>query len=96
MQVHLDEALHSQEDLKEQLAIAERRNTLMTAEIEEMTAALEQSERSRKVAEQEVMEVSERVQLLHAQVRRKTTDRGLSLYSRFMISDWMKSYNYFC
>ncbi|XP_041672989.1 myosin-1B-like isoform X2 [Cheilinus undulatus] len=67
LQVHLDEALHSQDDLKEQLAIAERRNTLMTAEIEEMTAAIDQSERSRKMAEQEVIEVSERVQLLHAQ-----------------------------
>ncbi|XP_065820911.1 myosin-8-like [Labrus bergylta] len=66
-QVHLDEVLHCQDDLKEQLAIAERRNALVTAEIEEMTAALEQSERSRKMAEQEVMEVSERVQLLHAQ-----------------------------
>ncbi|KAM3863991.1 myosin-8-like [Diretmus argenteus] len=66
-QVHLDEALHSQEDLKEQLAILERRNNLMLAEIEEMRAALEQSERSRKLAEQELVDVSERIQLLHSQ-----------------------------
>ncbi|KAM9346310.1 myosin heavy chain, skeletal muscle, adult-like isoform 2-T2 [Symphorus nematophorus] len=66
-QVHLDEALHSQEDLKEQLAITERRNTLMMAENEEMVAALEQSERSRKLAEQELIDVNERVQLLHSQ-----------------------------
>ncbi|XP_044187717.1 myosin-4-like [Thunnus albacares] len=66
-QVHLDEALHSQEDLKEQLAIVERRNNLMMAEIEEMRAALEQSERSRKLAEQELIDVSERIQLLHSQ-----------------------------
>ncbi|KAM7371455.1 hypothetical protein PAMP_008694 [Pampus punctatissimus] len=66
-QVHLDEAVHSQEDLKEQLAIAERRNNLIMTEIEEMRAALEQSERSRKLAEQELLDVSERIQLLHSQ-----------------------------
>lgn len=69
-QVHLDEALHSQEDLREQLAIVERRNNLMMAENEEMRAALEQSERSRKLAEQELMDATERIQLLHSQVRR--------------------------
>ncbi|KAM6913477.1 myosin heavy chain, skeletal muscle, adult-like [Lycodopsis pacificus] len=66
-QVHLDEALHSQEDFKEQLAIAERRHNLMTAENEEIGAALEQSERSRKLAEQELIDVSGRIQLLHSQ-----------------------------
>ncbi|KAJ8254004.1 hypothetical protein COCON_G00206160 [Conger conger] len=66
-QVHLDDALHGQEDLKEQLAIAERRNTLMITEIEELRAALEQSERARKLAEQELVEASERMQLLHSQ-----------------------------
>lgn len=57
--------------MKEQLAIAERRNNLMMTENEEMVAALEQSERSRKLAEQELMDVSERVQLLHSQVSRR-------------------------
>ncbi|XP_061158335.1 myosin-4-like isoform X1 [Syngnathus typhle] len=66
-QVHLDEALHSQEDIKEQLAITERRNILMTTEIEEVTAALEQAERSRKLAEHELRDTSERTQLLHSQ-----------------------------
>ncbi|XP_028310620.1 myosin-4-like isoform X2 [Gouania willdenowi] len=66
-QVHLDEALHSQEDLKEELAIMERRNNLMMAENEEIRAVQEQAERGRKLAEQELMEVSERVQLLHSQ-----------------------------
>ncbi|KAL7860466.1 hypothetical protein AOLI_G00168150 [Acnodon oligacanthus] len=66
-QVHLDDALHGQEDLREQLAMTERRNTLLTAEIEEMRAALEQSERGRKMAEQELVDMSERTQLLHAQ-----------------------------
>ncbi|XP_069056507.1 myosin-1B-like [Pleurodeles waltl] len=66
-QLHLDDALRSNEDLKEQVAMVERRSNLMAAEIEEMRAALEQTERGRKVAEQELMDVTERVQLLHTQ-----------------------------
>ncbi|OCT63134.1 hypothetical protein XELAEV_18044231mg, partial [Xenopus laevis] len=66
-QINLDDALRGQEDLKEQLAIVERRNNLMVAEIEEMRAALEQTERSRKVAEQDLVDAIERVQLLHSQ-----------------------------
>ncbi|MEE6506702.1 hypothetical protein FKM82_007805, partial [Ascaphus truei] len=66
-QLHLDDTLRSNEDLKEQLAIVERRNNLMTAEIEEMRIALEQTERGRKIAEQELLDTSERVQLLHTQ-----------------------------
>uniref|UniRef100_A0A8C5MP57 Myosin heavy chain 8 n=1 Tax=Leptobrachium leishanense TaxID=445787 RepID=A0A8C5MP57_9ANUR len=66
-QLQLDDAHRGNEDLKEQLAIVERRNNLMTAEIEEMRSALEQTERGRKVAEQELLDVTERVQLLHTQ-----------------------------
>uniref|UniRef100_A0A803YLK0 Myosin heavy chain 1 n=1 Tax=Meleagris gallopavo TaxID=9103 RepID=A0A803YLK0_MELGA len=66
-QIHLDDALRSQEDLKEQVAMVERRANLLQAEIEELRAALEQTERSRKVAEQELLDASERVQLLHTQ-----------------------------
>ncbi|KAM4664474.1 myosin-4-like isoform 1-T1 [Discoglossus pictus] len=66
-QLHLDDAIRGNDDLKEQLAIVERRNNLMTAEIEEMRSALEQTERGRKVAEQELLDVTERVQLLHTQ-----------------------------
>ncbi|OCT63129.1 hypothetical protein XELAEV_18044226mg [Xenopus laevis] len=66
-QLHLDDALRGSDDLKEQLAIVERRNNLMLAEIEEMRSALEQTERGRKVAEQELIDVTERVQLLHSQ-----------------------------
>ncbi|KAM4890008.1 myosin-1B isoform 2-T2 [Sylvia borin] len=66
-QIHLDDALRSQEDLKEQVAMVERRANLLQAEVEELRAALEQTERSRKVAEQELMDASERVQLLHSQ-----------------------------
>nr|NP_001305944.1 myosin, heavy chain 1F, skeletal muscle (similar to human myosin, heavy chain 1, skeletal muscle, adult) [Gallus gallus]BAA89233.1 skeletal myosin heavy chain [Gallus gallus] len=66
-QIHLDDALRSQEDLKEQVAMVERRANLLQAETEELRAALEQTERSRKVAEQELLDASERVQLLHTQ-----------------------------
>ncbi|XP_072299205.1 myosin heavy chain, fast skeletal muscle-like [Eucyclogobius newberryi] len=66
-QLHLDDAQRGQEDMKEQAAMVERRNGLMLAEIEELRAALEQTERGRKVAEQELVDASERVGLLHSQ-----------------------------
>ncbi|KAL0154264.1 hypothetical protein M9458_050377 [Cirrhinus mrigala] len=66
-QLHLDKAVRGQEDMKEQVAMVERRNNLMQAEIEELRVALEQTERGRKVAEQELVDASERVGLLHSQ-----------------------------
>ncbi|KAF1461274.1 hypothetical protein FQV24_0012038, partial [Spheniscus mendiculus] len=66
-QLHLDDALRENDDLKEQLAMVERRNNLMTTEMEDMRAAMEQTERARKVSEQELTDASERVQLLHSQ-----------------------------
>uniref|UniRef100_G3N9J8 Myosin, heavy chain b n=1 Tax=Gasterosteus aculeatus aculeatus TaxID=481459 RepID=G3N9J8_GASAC len=65
--LHLDDAVRGQEEMKEQVAMVERRNNLMLAEIEELRAALEQTDRSRKVAEQELVDASERVGLLHSQ-----------------------------
>lgn len=73
----MDDALRSQDDLKEQLAMVERRANLMQAEIEELRASLEQTERSRRVAEQELLDASERVQLLHTQVRLRITDKQM-------------------
>uniref|UniRef100_A0A8C8VIU1 Myosin heavy chain 6 n=1 Tax=Pelusios castaneus TaxID=367368 RepID=A0A8C8VIU1_9SAUR len=66
-QLHLDDCLRANEDLKENIAIVERRNSLLQAELEELRAVVEQTERARKLAEQELIEVSERVQLLHSQ-----------------------------
>ncbi|XP_034151327.1 myosin heavy chain, fast skeletal muscle-like [Esox lucius] len=66
-QLHLDDAVRASEDMKEQVAMVERRNGLMVSEIEELRAALEQTERSRKVAETELVDASERVGLLHSQ-----------------------------
>lgn len=67
-QIQLDDAVRANDDLKENIAIVERRNTLLQAELEELRAVVEQTERSRKLAEQELIETSERVQLLHSQV----------------------------
>ena len=69
VQIHLDDVLRNNDDMKEQVAMSERRSNLMQAEMEEIRAALEQTERSRKLAEQELLDASERVQLLHSQVQ---------------------------
>lgn len=70
-QLQLDDALRSSDDLKENIAIVDRRNNLLQAELDELRSMVEQTERGRKLAEQELLDVSERVQLLHSQVRLK-------------------------
>ncbi|CAJ0925622.1 unnamed protein product [Ranitomeya imitator] len=67
LQIELDDTLRHNDDLKEQSAALERRNNLLLAEVEELRAALEQAERGRKLAEQELLEATERVNLLHSQ-----------------------------
>ncbi|TRY96594.1 hypothetical protein DNTS_032545 [Danionella cerebrum] len=66
-QLQMDDTLHSHDDLKENITLLERRNNLMQTELEELRAMLEQTERIRKVAEQELAEATERMQLLHSQ-----------------------------
>ncbi|XP_071384729.1 myosin heavy chain, fast skeletal muscle-like [Centroberyx affinis] len=66
-QIHLDDSVRGQDDMKEQVAMMERRTNLMQAEIEELRATLEQTERGRKIAEQELIDASERAGLLHSQ-----------------------------
>lgn len=51
----------------------ERRTGLLQAEVEELRAVVEQTERSRKLAEQELVDTSERAGLLHSQVRTFTS-----------------------
>merc|ERR1711980_70730 len=46
---------------------AERRVTLMTTEIEELRNGLEQAERCRKQADNDLMEANERATMLHTQ-----------------------------
>ncbi|XP_062916150.1 myosin-7 [Mobula hypostoma] len=67
IQLQLDDSLRVSEELKESAAMAERRGNLLQAELEELRAQLEQAERGRKLAETELIESSERVQLLHSQ-----------------------------
>ncbi|XP_048831315.1 myosin-6-like [Brienomyrus brachyistius] len=66
-QLQLDDSVRGNEELKENVAILERRNNLIQAEIEELRAVVEQTERGRKLAEQELTEATERMQLLHSQ-----------------------------
>uniref|UniRef100_A0A8C1PNW7 Myosin-7-like n=1 Tax=Cyprinus carpio TaxID=7962 RepID=A0A8C1PNW7_CYPCA len=66
-QLQLDDALRSNDDFKENIAIVERRNNLLQAELDELRSLVEQTERGRKLAEQELLDISERVQLLHSQ-----------------------------
>lgn len=67
VQLQLDEAGRQAEELRETAALAERRGGLLAAEVDELRAALEQAERGRRLAETELLESSERVQLLHSQ-----------------------------
>ncbi|XP_062858356.1 myosin-6 [Trichomycterus rosablanca] len=66
-QLQLDDSIHTNEDLKENIALLERRNNLIQAELEELRAMLEQTEKCRKLAEQELTDATERMQLLHSQ-----------------------------
>lgn len=68
VQLELDDTLHRNEELKEQVVVTERRNTLLAAEVEELRALGEQNDRARKLAEHELLEATERVNLLHSQV----------------------------
>ncbi|KAE8292690.1 Myosin-7B Myosin cardiac muscle beta chain Myosin heavy chain 7B, cardiac muscle beta isoform [Larimichthys crocea] len=66
-QVELEDKFQLTNQLKEQIVLLERRCSLMTAEEEELRGILEQTDRSRKMAELELVEVAERVNLLTAQ-----------------------------
>uniref|UniRef100_W5LDY2 Myosin, heavy chain 7B, cardiac muscle, beta b n=1 Tax=Astyanax mexicanus TaxID=7994 RepID=W5LDY2_ASTMX len=67
LQLELDESVHRCDDLKEQVAVTDRRNSLLAAEVQELRTVLEQTDRMRKVAEHELIEATERVNLLHTQ-----------------------------
>lgn len=63
-----DEEQRLAAELREQAQALERRAALLAGELEELRAALEQGERSRRLAEQELLEATERLNLLHSQV----------------------------
>lgn len=68
LQTELDETVHKNEELNEQVVVTDRRNSLLGAEVEELRSQLEQNDRARKLAEHELLEAVERVNLLHSQV----------------------------
>ncbi|XP_040836853.1 myosin-15 [Ochotona curzoniae] len=67
LQLQLDNSTLVSSDLKEQVAVAEQRNSLLQSELEELRFLQEQSERGRKVAEEELLETTERLNLFHMQ-----------------------------
>merc|ERR1712151_1073804 len=66
-QAKFDDSERRAEDIAEQMAVVERRSNLLTSEIDELRNAVEQAERSRKLAETELNESNERSNLLHTQ-----------------------------
>jgi len=67
MHIQLDEMTRSNEELEEKNAVVERRANILVSELEEVRASMDQTERGRKAAESELMEVSERANMLHTQ-----------------------------
>lgn len=68
-QVDLEDKVHMNNQLREQIVLLERRCSLLTAEEEELRGILEQTDRARKTAEHELVEAAERVNMLTTQVQ---------------------------
>lgn len=64
----MDEDARQHEELREQYNLQERRLSLLQTELEEVRSGLEGSERSRKLLEQEVVEITERHNEVNIQV----------------------------
>ncbi|XP_066545566.1 myosin-16 [Amia ocellicauda] len=67
MQMQMDEDTRQHEELREQYNLQERRLSLLQTELEEVRSGLEASERSRKLIEQELVEITERHNELNVQ-----------------------------
>uniref|UniRef100_A0A4W3JXD9 Myosin-7-like n=1 Tax=Callorhinchus milii TaxID=7868 RepID=A0A4W3JXD9_CALMI len=72
MQAQMDEDTRQHEELREQYNLSERRVSLLQTELEEIRSALEASERSRKLVEQEIIEITERYNEINVQVNHQT------------------------
>lgn len=68
LQIQMDEDARQHEELREQYNLQERRLSLLQTELEEVRSGLEGSERSRKLLEQEVVEITERHNEVNIQV----------------------------
>ncbi|XP_062948083.1 myosin-15 [Cynocephalus volans] len=67
LQVQLDDSTHRNSDLKEQVTAAERLNSLLQSELAELRSLQEQTERGCRLAEEELLEATERINLFHTQ-----------------------------
>ncbi|XP_029433444.1 myosin-16 isoform X2 [Rhinatrema bivittatum] len=67
LQIQMDADARQHEELREQYNLQERRLSLLQTELEEVRIGLEGSERSRKLLEQELMEVTERYNEVNVQ-----------------------------
>ncbi|XP_060990295.1 myosin-15 [Dama dama] len=67
LKLQVDDGTRLHSELKERVAVAERRNALLQAEVEELRSLQEQTERSRRLAEEELLEATEKVNLFHVQ-----------------------------
>lgn len=64
----MDEEARQHDELREKYSLQERRLCLIQAEMEELRAALEASERARKLIEQELVDTTERFSEINMQV----------------------------
>ena len=80
-QLQLDGSLRAENDHKEQVLATERSNSLLMSEMEELRGVLEQTDRGRKVTQQELTDASERLGLLQSQVGRRTLLTLISLFT---------------
>ncbi|KAM4889425.1 LOW QUALITY PROTEIN: myosin-15 [Thomomys bottae] len=67
LQGQLDDSIHLSNELKEQVTLEEQRNSLLQSELEELRCLQEQTERGRRLAEKELLDVTEKINLFHTQ-----------------------------
>nr|XP_010969056.2 myosin-15 isoform X2 [Camelus bactrianus] len=67
LRVQLEDSTQLNSELKEQVAVAERRSSLLQSELEELRSLQEQTERGRRLAEDELLEATEKINLFHTQ-----------------------------
>ncbi|XP_026348630.3 myosin-15 [Ursus arctos] len=67
LRVQLDDSTHLNSELKEQVAMAERHNSLLQSELEELRSLYKQTECGRRLAEEELLQATERINLFHTQ-----------------------------
>uniref|UniRef100_A0A8C5NX37 Myosin, heavy chain 15 n=1 Tax=Jaculus jaculus TaxID=51337 RepID=A0A8C5NX37_JACJA len=67
LQAQLGDSTCWNRDLKEQVSLAEQRNSVLQSELEELRSLQEQTECGRRLAEKELLEATERINVFHTQ-----------------------------